>query len=473
MNVTLVAGKTGLRCLLAVLLGIGLNAGAETKTRVTTTDKTTVRQPERAVKVTTETRQIQSRTVSDGGQWATCKSGTQVKTREIGWHGETGETTWEGEAGRFVDTKTGVEAKIGNSTTREIGGTRLKNGETVWTGETGPSYRKTVRGDLGTLAVKADAGADGKVRLGDNGVEAQGKIGVEASLKANTVKMAIGDKKVGASFKGTAKLEVAAVAKGKMGAYVDEKGITFGAQGSAGVYAKGEVKLNFEAHVFGVKTNVNLIASGYAGALAEGKAVATLGWNGKVSFMASIGASLGLGCGFAVEFEMDAEELMKRLNLTDLSQLLAWLKAFQENPKAYLAQLGIQALRKVHEAGYGVIRKLGQDAAKIFENEVMKPLRSARRVIQDGVGKGLAFLGRLIKAPASERANAAVDTCLQQAVAHQMDLPDSSIGRRSTEFPVCLAEGINALTGLNEWEGIDFYGWFPFDWPAPFQWPSL
>jgi hypothetical protein len=457
-----------------VLLVFGLSAEAESQTKTRVTDKTTVRQPEPAVVVTTEIHETKTRTVHENGQVETIKTGTQTKNRATDWHGELGETAWNGEAGRAVDNKVMTESRIGNiPSTRPLGSTRLKNGETLLKGAIGPEYTKTIKGDLGAIKLSANAGAKGFVNLGDNGIEAKGQFGIETELKASTPKLAVGDKTIGASLKGSVRLEASAIAKGRFGAYVDEKGITFGAEGSAGVYVKGEAKMNFEAHVFGVKTNVNLIASGYAGALAEGKAVVTLGWNGKVSFMASIGASLGFGGGLAVEFEMDAEELMKRLNLTDLTQLLAWMKAFQENPLPALTQLGFQAFRKLHEAGFGVVRKLGHDAARIFENKVMKPLQATGDKMKEGLGKGLAFLGRLIRSPKSETDNANIDACIQQVTDTHMSLPEGCVETKTLAFPLCLAGSANGVTGMEDWEGLDLYSWFPFDWPSAYVWPSL
>ena len=164
---------------------------------------------------------------------------------------------------------------------------------------------------------------------------------------------------------------------------------------------------------------------------------------------------------------------MKRLNFTDLTQLLAWMKAFQENPLPALTQLGVQALRKLHEAGFGVVRKLGRDAAQIFEKKVMKPLQTAGGKMQEGLGKGLAFLSRLIRAPKGEAESANVDACIQQAMDTRTVLPEAHPASSSPEFPLCLSGAMNPMTGLDGWEGVDLYSWFPFDWPTPYAWPSL
>jgi hypothetical protein len=455
------------------LLSLGMSAGAEPKQKITVTDKTTVRNPKADAQVTTQTHGTQTRTTEENGRWQTVKAETQSKTTETRWNGDWTENGWEGEAGIKADKKSRLETKTGNSSTRALGKTKLEEPETLWEGAAGKDYRKTVKGDLGTVSIKAEAGTEGSVRRGDNGVEAKGKIGVETELKATTPTIKAGTKDFGLSLKGQAKLEASAVAKGQLGAYVDEKGITFGAEGSAGVYVKGELKLSMEAHVFGVKTNVNLIASGYAGAMVAGKAVATLGWNGKVSFMASLGASIGFGGGVAVEFEMDAEELMKRLNFTDLSQLLVFLKEFQENPEPALAKLGIQALRKLHESGFGVLRKLGQNAAKTFENKVLEPLQMAGEKLHEGAQKGLAFLGRLIRAPHADSDLGQVNAVIAQSEENRALLTHSVAGRSQLEFPLCLGDGSGRAPLQEDWEGMDPYSWHPFDWPSAYAWPSL
>ncbi len=455
------------------LLALGMAAEAEPQTKTRVLDKTTERNPDSAVRVTTRTYDMQSRTTGDSGRWQSTQSGTQSKTTETDLHGEWDENRWEGEAGLKNDTKVKVQSRLGNATAQSLGATKLEEPETVWQGETGPSCQETFKGKLGTATVKASGGAKGSVLAGENGYELKGQAGLEAEVRATTQKLSIGDKNLGASLKGSGRLEASAIAKGRLGGYVDDKGITFGAEGSAGVYVKGELKMNMEAHVFGVKTNVNLVASGYAGALAEGKAVVTLGWNGKVSFMASLGASLGFGGGLAVEFEMDAEELMKKLNFTDVAQLLEWMKEFQENPKPVLAKLGIQALRKLHESGFGLLKKLGSQGAGIFEKQVMSPLQKAGGSVKEGVGKGLAFLGRLIHAPRGEAENVAVNTCLQQVEEVSGTLAQNQAGQSSMEFPLCLMDLLMGVTGMKDWEGFDPYLWYPFDWPTSYNWPSL
>jgi hypothetical protein len=456
------------------LLALAMAAEGDTKTQVRMVDTVKVRKPDETVKVTTEVHETQVRTTGDNGRWQTTTAGTQSKTTETtDWKGSWEENTWEGGGGIKNDTKVKVQTRLGNSTAKTIGKTRLEEPETILEGEVGPSYRNTVKGNLGTATINASAGAEGSVRVGENGYEARGQIGLGADVRAATKKFAVGDKEAGASLKGSGRLEVSLMAKGKAGAYVDEKGITFGAEGSAGLYAKGELKLSMEAHVFGVKTNVNLIASGYAGALAEGKAVVTLGWNGKVSFVASLGASLGLGGGVAVEFEMDAEELMQKLNFTDLSQLLDWIKEFQENPMPVLAKLGIQAFRKLHESGFGAIKKLGTGAATVFEHQVMKPIQQAGASLKSGVGKGLAFLGRLIHAPRGEAGTAAVNVCLDQVERSALEIAQKPLPHASMEFAVCSSEGVAEMSDLSGWDGFDPYAWYPFDWPSSYDWPSL
>jgi hypothetical protein len=456
----------------AFLLAFTLGADAGMIPRTQVRDKTTVRNPDPDVKVTSTSRGTYVRTVHDNDQWESVSVGSFDKTTETDWKGDWTDTGWETEAGLKREQKLRTESKIGNSLARSIGKMSLEEKEKIWEGEVGPQYKKTVKGDLGQVSIKAKVGAEGSVLQGENGYEAKGQIGIEAEVKGSTKKVEVGNKDFGASLKGSGKLEASAIAKGRLGAYVDDVGITFGAEGSTGVYVKGELKLNMEAHVFGVSTNVNLVASGYAGALAEGKAMVTLGWNGKISFVASLGASLGFGGGVAVEFEMDAEELMRKLNFADINELLAWLKDFQENPMPILTKLGIKALRKLHESGFAAVRKLGSDAVKTLEHQILKPIQTAGGKVKDGLGKGLAFLGRVIRAPTGETGTDKVNKCLLQAIGDMEGLEHGQAGQSTLEFPLCMMEGMGGYD-LESYDGADPYAWYPFTWPNPYRWPSL
>ena len=470
MKKTLSMNRIG-RWLVAGLMALAWGAEAETKTREI--DSIKERNPSPDVRVTTEVHETRTRTTGENKDWETTRVGTQSRTTETDWHGEWDDNKWEGEAGIKNDRKTMTQTRWGNSTTRAIGTTRLEKPETVWKGKIGPSTKRTVKGRYGTATVKASAGAEASVRAGENGYEGKARLGLEAEVQASTRKLSVGNSLLGASLKGSGRAEASLVAKGRFGAYVDNKGITIGAEGTAGAYLKGELKLSTEAHVFGVKTNVNLMASGYAGAMAQGKAVVTLGWNGKVSFMASLGASLGLGGGLAVEFEMDADELMAKLNFTTLSQLLEWMKEFQENPMPVLAKLGILAIRKLHEAGFGSLKKLGSQAATVFEHQVLAPIQNAGSGLKAGVQKGLAFLGRLIHSPRADASQVAVNDCLQQAEGEAGRLAHNQAMRGSAEFPLCSMDGSGGRFEGGEWEGMDPYGWYLFNWPSPYTWPTL
>jgi len=463
-----------LRGALSLLLGAGTVWGNTPDWRSSSSDRTAIRESEDGTRVESRIREDRSWRPRDAkGCWVRYRTGERDKTT-IRESSEWTENGWTAEAGRSADSKRYTEVKAGNtqSLTRDLGKTSLEEAETTWKREQGLSSDERIKGRAGEVRLTSHVGWKAETRTGDNGWEARGQIGVETALRATTARLQAGNEQVGASLQGNAKLELAAVAKGKLGAYIDEKGITLGAEVSAGVYAKGEIKVNFEAHVFGVKTNVNLVASGYAGALAEGKAVVTLGWNGKVRFMVGIGASLGLGGGVSVEFELDAEELLARWNLKSLEELLVKLKEFQENPYPHLAKWGWQALRKVHEAGFGVVRKLGQDASAIFHEQVIRPMLAARDTLQEGVRRGLGMLGRMIRSRTILPEASALNTCVAGAEKCLGTLPVVGERLEKTAFPVCPSAEMACLDH-GSWDGIGEWEWVPFEWPAPFRWPSL
>ncbi len=442
--------------------------------RSRSSDRTQIREPEEGVRVESRIREDRTwRPRDEKGRWIRVRTGEREKTTVKG-SSEWTDTGWSTESRRSTDSKRYTEIKAGNtqSMARDLGTAALESSETTWKSERGLSADERIKGRVGEVRLTSHVGWRGETRSGDNGWEARGQMGIETALRATTARLKAGDKRFGASLQGNAKLELAALAKGKLGAYIDEKGITLGAEVSAGVYAKGEVKVNFEAHVFGVKTNVNLVASGYAGALAEGKAVVTLGWNGKVRFLVGVGASLGFGGGVSMEFELDAEELLARWNLNSLEELLEKLKEFQENPYPHLARWGWQALRKIHEAGFGVVRKLGQEASAIFHEQVIQPMQAARNALQEGVQRGLGMLGRLIRSKTVLPVPSALNDCLTKADGEIARLPEVGERLERTAYPVCQPVDM-ARAAIGDWDGMGEWEWVPFEWPAPFRWPSL
>ena len=171
------------------------------------------------------------------------------------------------------------------------------------------------------------------------GFEASGQIGLAAELEAVSKQFAAGDENLGASVQGSAKVEAMLGAEGKIGAYIDEHGITIGAEARAGAYVSAQANVTFEAHVFGLSTTVKLYAEVHAGFMAHGEAVVTIGFDGKVKFQVGAGVSIGIGASAGMEFEVDASELIKKLGLKDLDELLKWVEEFQKDPKAKIGEI--------------------------------------------------------------------------------------------------------------------------------------
>ena len=85
-------------------------------------------------------------------------------------------------------------------------------------------------------------------------------------------------------MQGSAKVEALLGVKAKVGAYIDENGITIGAQAQAGAFVSASAELNTEVHIFGVSGKAKFFVEGHAGVLARGEAVVQIGFNGKIKF---------------------------------------------------------------------------------------------------------------------------------------------------------------------------------------------
>jgi hypothetical protein len=262
-------------------------------------------------------------------------------------HSEETDTGYKGGASQTHESSGSRSVGASNAKEGELGGTELKNAQTVGKGEIGAHQEGTIHSDLGDVSGKVDVGASGEVKVGDNGVEASGQIGLAAELEAASKQFAAGDGNIGASVQGSAKLDAMLGAAGKIGAYIDEHGITIGAEAKAGAFVSAQAQINFEAHVFGLSTTVKLSAEAHAGVMAHGEAVVTIGFDGKVKFQIGVGFSVGIGVSASMEFEVDASELVKKLGLANLAELLDWIKNFQKDPKAKLGELFDEAVDRL------------------------------------------------------------------------------------------------------------------------------
>jgi hypothetical protein len=218
-----------------------------------------------------------------------------------------------------------------------------------------------VENDLGSGGGKVEAGTEGQVTLDENGLEGSLRIGLAAELEAASKRFGVGNEDVGASANIDAKVEALIGAEGSISAYFDENGITLGGQAEAGAFVSAEAGVNFEAHFFGLQTNVRAYVEGHAGILAHGEALVQIGFDGKISFELGAGLAVGLGASAGVQFDVDAEELMEQLGLQDLSELLVWIDEFQEDPESTVNELLGKATDELLDQGFAQIKDTVDD----------------------------------------------------------------------------------------------------------------
>jgi len=197
----------------------------------------------------------------------------------------------------------------------------------------------SVQTNLGTTTATQQTVVSGSATVSDTGVTAEGQIGFAAQLEAVSKQYTAGSENLNVSGQVSGSVEFLAGAEAKVGAYIDEKGIHIGAEGSAGAYVSAAISADFEAEIFGVKTQVHAYAEGSAGIMAEGEASVTIGFDGKVEFVLGAGVVVGIGGSVGVEFSMDISELMAKLGLTELEQLANWIADFAKDPKGTLQDL--------------------------------------------------------------------------------------------------------------------------------------
>jgi len=204
-----------------------------------------------------------------------------------------------------------------------------------------------------TATSKAGVSSEGSATIGADGADVNGSLqaGLAAELQAFSERVQAGDENVNASAQASAALEAVLGGKAAFEAHIDKNGITIGGEAKAGAYVSAEVQVNFETNIFGLKTNVTAYAEGHAGAMAQAKAVVTIGFNGEIEFHLSGGVALGIGGSLGTDFSIDASDLMQRLNLPDLSALIEWIAKVQEDPQKVLGELTEEAARRLVEVG--------------------------------------------------------------------------------------------------------------------------
>ncbi len=220
-------------------------------------------------------------------------------------------------------------------------------------GEIGYTLENSHQSDYGTVtgAVDMGASADGSVSIGEDGLDAniEAVVGLAAELEAKSKKYGVGDDNINLSAEGQAKLEALLGAEGKINAHIDKNGISIGVDAKAGAYVSASAEATFEANIFGVKTSVNVFAEAHAGALAAGTANVTIGFDGKVKFELGAGVAFGVGASVGMAFDIDASELIERLDLTDMAELLIWVEQFIDDPQQTIDALKNQATDQVME----------------------------------------------------------------------------------------------------------------------------
>jgi len=239
-------------------------------------------------------------------------------------------------------------------------------------------------GPLGQVDTSVDAGASGELSLGEDGLTGEFQAGVSAEVNAESATVGVGDENIGASGHLNAQIEALVGAEGSIQAQIDENGITLGAEASAGAYVSAEVSVDFEAHVFGIQTNVHAYVEGHAGVVAHGEASVSIGYDGTISFQLGAGLSIGLGASVGIEFSVDASQLIEQLGLADMAELIVWLDEFIQDPEGTISQLIDDAQDAVVDAASDALTEAVDNVINdIFSWFGGKPEDASAAVIDD------------------------------------------------------------------------------------------
>ena len=231
----------------------------------------------------------------------------------------------------------------------------LEDSQTVYDGSIGVGDEFKIEGGAGTIGGEYTAGAEGSINVGENGIEAEATLGLAAELEAVSKQLEVGNEDVGGSIQASAKVEALLGAKAKVGAYIDENGITIGAQAKAGAFVSASAELNTDVHLFGLSATAKVYGEAHAGVLASGEAVVQIGFNGKIKFALGAGVSVGIGASAGVEVEVDASALIEKLGLPDLAELIEWLDAFVADPIGMIADIMVDEVIEIIDDAKTVI----------------------------------------------------------------------------------------------------------------------
>ncbi|MCE9614476.1 MAG: hypothetical protein K8T26_09380 [Lentisphaerae bacterium] len=241
--------------------------------------------------------------------------------------------------------------------------------------EVGASQAFSQTGANGSMVagnVQAGASGDATIKIGEGSADVtlEGQVGLAAELEAASERLSAGNEDVGASAQLKGKVEALIGAKGTIEAHLDETGLTLGVDARAGAYVSAEVELDFEAHIFGIKTNVTVTAEGHAGAMAYGSAVVRVGFDGMIEFELGAGVSIGIGGSLGLAFSVDASELIDSLGLPDMEALIVWLAEFVEDPSAMIDKLVLDARDAAVRAGFEIVSDLALEGVRLAADSV-------------------------------------------------------------------------------------------------------
>lgn len=203
----------------------------------------------------------------------------------------------------------------------------------------GFTIEETVANKYGKASYSLETEASGNLILDDTGGEINLKTGLAAKLEAASESFGFENENVGATAQIAAEVEALIGAEGKIGAHIDDHGITIGAEATAGAFVSGEAELNINTHLLGVKADIRVYASGAAGVMASGEAILTIGFDGTITMKAGAGVVAGIGGEVGVEVIFDASDLIKKMGLNDIRELIKWADTFISDPREFANEI--------------------------------------------------------------------------------------------------------------------------------------
>ena len=91
-----------------------------------------------------------------------------------------------------------------------------------------------------------------------------------------------------------------------------------------------------------------------------------------------------MGGSLGAEFEVDATELMARLNIPDLTALIDWLEKFQKNPEAAFRELAADAAKRLIDAGAKFLAdKLAEPVLNLVNNVILPSIENIPNLVSN------------------------------------------------------------------------------------------